>query len=274
MSWVELRREGIRLACCEFGGEGPAVVFLHGLAGHAGEWSDAAAALVADYRVVAIDQRGHGRSERRPRNVSREALVADVALVIKELELAPVVLVGQSMGGNTAFLAAAAYPEQIATLVVIEASPDGPAPELAKHIQPWLDRWPIPFRSPERAAEFFVSEGLKPGAWVAGLERRHDGLRPAFDKAVMVDCIADLAARDYWTQWQTIRCPTLIVRGERGNFPPEHVQRAADAIPSAQIAMIPHSGHDVHLDNPRELVRTLQQFLRLQATGWTIPRPR
>jgi pimeloyl-ACP methyl ester carboxylesterase len=167
---LKLRRDDTRLACCDYGGEGPAVVFLHGLAGHAGEWSETAAAVAADYRVLAIDQRGHGRSERHPGDVSREAFVADVALVITELELAPVVLVGQSMGGNTAFLAAAAYPEQIAALVVIEASPDGPTPELAKHIQRWLDRWPIPFRSPEQAAEFFASEGLQPNAWVAGLE--------------------------------------------------------------------------------------------------------
>lgn len=82
-----------------------------------------------------------------------------------------------------------------------------------------------------------------------------------------MDCIADLAARDYWTHWQTIRCPTLIVRGERGNFSSKHVQRAADAIPGAQIATIPDSGHDVHLDNPRELIPTLQQFLQLRGPG-------
>jgi pimeloyl-ACP methyl ester carboxylesterase len=262
VSWVELRREGTRLSCRDFGGDGPAVVFLHGLAGHAGEWANTAAALVADHRVLAIDQRGHGRSERHPADISREAFVADVALIIKQLELAPVILVGQSMGGNTAFLTAAAYPEQVTALVIIEASPDGPAPDLSKHIQRWLDRWPVPFPSPDRAAEFFSSQGLEPGAWVAGLERRGNGLWPAFDKTVIVDCIADLAAHDYWAHWQTIRCPTLIIRGDRGNVSAKHLQRAADAIADAQIATIPNSGHGVHLDNPREWTRALQQFLR------------
>jgi pimeloyl-ACP methyl ester carboxylesterase len=110
------------------------VLLLHGLAGHAGEWVDTAAALTDCGQVVALDQRGHGRSETHPGDVSRDAFVADVAFVIDALELAPVVLVGQSMGANTAFLTAAAYPERVAGLVVAEASPDGPAPDLREHI--------------------------------------------------------------------------------------------------------------------------------------------
>jgi pimeloyl-ACP methyl ester carboxylesterase len=261
LSWVELQRGGTRLACRDFGADGQPVVCLHGLAGHSGEWAETAVGLGAGYRVFAMDQRGHGRSERRPADVSRDAFVADVAHVITELELAPVVLIGQSMGGNTAFLAAAANPELIAALVVVEASPDGPAPELAAQVQRWLAGWPVPFRSSAHAAEFFRSQGLAPAAWVAGLEQREGCLWPAFDSTVMVDCVADLAARDYWGQWRQIRCPTLIVCGEHGNFSPDHVQRLADALPEAQTATIFDGGHDAHLDNPGDWVNVLEQFL-------------
>jgi pimeloyl-ACP methyl ester carboxylesterase len=193
--------------------------------------------------------------------------VADVARVINELELAPVVLIGQSMGGNTAFLVAAAHPELIAGLVVVEASPDGPAPELAAQVQGWLDRWPVPFQSSAQAAEFFRSQELVPAAWIAGLEQRQGCLWPAFDSTVMVDCIADLAARDYWRQWRRIRCPTLLVRGERGNFSPDHVRRLADALPEARTATILDAGHDAHLDSPGDWVSVLEQFLRSTAPG-------
>lgn len=272
VTWLELRRDGTRLACCDFGGAGPAVLFLHGLAGHAGEWAETAAAFVGDYRVLALDQRGHGRSERHPSDVSREAFVADAVFVIDELELAPVVLVGQSMGANTAFLAASTYPQRLAALIVIEATPDGPAPDLAGHIQRWLDRWPKPFASAEHAAGFFISEGLEPGPWVAGLERRDDGLWPAFEKAVMVDCITDLAARDYWAQWRRILSPTLIVRGEHSNLSAEHVEQLATALAAAQTATIPDAGHDLHLQNPREWMRTLRQFLHDRAPTASPPR--
>src|SRR4051794_14320520 len=107
---LTLSRDGVRLACRDCGAGEPAVLLLHGLAGDLEEWAETAEWLRERCRVVALDARGHGRSERLPEDVSRAAHVGDVAFVIEELELAPVVLVGQSLGGLTALLATATYP--------------------------------------------------------------------------------------------------------------------------------------------------------------------
>lgn len=259
--WVECQREGTRLACRDFGGHGASVLFLHGLAGHSGEWAQTAARLGNQFRALAMDQRGHGRSEQHPDDLSRAAFVADVAAVIDQLSLDSVVLVGQSMGGNTASLTAAAYPERVRGLVVVEASPDGPSPGLADHVADWLDRWPIPFADVDAAHEFFASERLAPEPWTDGLDHRDGGLWPRFEKQVMVDCIRDLAARDYWTEWRQLRCPTLIVRGEHGNFPDEHMQKLARLLPDGAVVTIRDAGHDVHLEAVTALVRQLRRFL-------------
>ena len=66
-------RDGTRLVCRDWGGSGRPVLLLHGLAGHAGEWDVPAQRLSPRYRVVAVDQRGHGARERYPRDVSRAA---------------------------------------------------------------------------------------------------------------------------------------------------------------------------------------------------------
>ncbi|TPN30205.1 alpha/beta fold hydrolase [Mesorhizobium sp. B2-3-3] len=68
MVWSErvAVRDGVRLVCRDRGRPGEPVVLLHGLAGHAGEWEVVASRLIARYRVVAVDQRGHGASERHP----------------------------------------------------------------------------------------------------------------------------------------------------------------------------------------------------------------
>ncbi len=259
--WLELARDGVRLACCDFGGAGPAVLLLHGLAGHAGEWAATAAGLTASHRVLGLDQRGHGRSERHPGDVSREAFVGDVERVIEALGLAPVILVGQSMGANTAFLVGGSRPDLVAALVVAEASPHGPVPELAERIRAWLDRWPVPFTSPELARSFFRSQGLTPDPWTAGLELRRDGLWPGFDKQVMVECIADLASRDPGRSGRPFGCPTLIVRGERGQFTAVRVEALAERLTQAQAVTIPGAGHDVHLEAPDGWLRALQSFL-------------
>ncbi len=234
---------------------------LHGLAGHSGEWTDTAALLGSGFRIVGLDQRGHGRSERAPEDVSRRAYVADVAAVMDELSLAPVVLVGQSMGANTALLAAAAFPDRVQALVVVDGSPDGPIPELPGHIRRWLGSWPVPFADEADAREFFASRGLSPAAWIEGLERREDGLWPAFNNDVLVDCMADLAGRHYWSEWRQIRCPTLIVRGERGNLPADHAIDLAQALPRGESVSIANAGHDVHLDAPKQLADELRRFL-------------
>jgi pimeloyl-ACP methyl ester carboxylesterase len=259
--WLEVEHNGVRLASLDYGGTGPSVLMLHGLAGHSGEWAEAAAMLRGDFRIVALDQRGHGRSEREPGDVSRQAFVADVAAVVEELGLAPVVLMGQSMGGNTAFLAAAAHPELVKSVVVIEASPDGPAPELPDLIREWLDSWPVPFAHIAQARAFFYAQDLSPLAWSAGLERREDGLWPTFATDVMVECIADVAARDYWSEWREIHCPVLIVRGERGYFDEEHVRDLAGLLPRGAAVTIRGAGHDVHLDAPERLADELRRFV-------------
>jgi pimeloyl-ACP methyl ester carboxylesterase len=259
--WLELESAGARLACRDFGGSGQSVLLLHGLAGHSGEWERTAATLGHEFRIVGLDQRGHGRSESRPRDVSRRAYVADVAALIEELSLEPVVLVGQSMGGNTAFLAAAAFPEKVQTLVVVEASPDGPTPDLPGHIRRWLEKWPVPFPDDRAACEFFASQGLSPPAWVDGLVRREDGLWPAFDNDVLVGCMTELASNDYWTEWRQIQCPTLVVRGEHGNLPAEHATELAQSLSRGESLSILNAGHDVHLDAPDRLGVAISRFL-------------
>lgn len=260
--WLDVSHDSTRLACCDFGGRGAAVLLLHGLAGYSGEWAQTAGVLSDSFQVFALDQRGHGRSERQPHDLSREAFVADVVAAVARLSLAPVALVGQSMGGNTAFLVAARHPELVRSLVVIEASPDGPAPELPTRIRRWLDSWPAPFADEADAREFFASQHLAPRAWTEGLERRDDGLWPSFSNDVMVQCIAELAKRDYWTEWRRIQCSTLLLRGERGNFDAEHYDELSRALPDGHWETISDAGHDAHLDAPGRLGEQLRAFLR------------
>src|SRR5690349_6794687 len=99
MKRVEVRRDGIVLSCLVGGSGDHAIILLHGLAGSGQEMMATAEALLPDHRVIAVDQRGHGHSTRRPRDLSREAYVEDVVAVIEQLAGGrPVTLVGQSMG--------------------------------------------------------------------------------------------------------------------------------------------------------------------------------
>ncbi|MFF7104486.1 alpha/beta fold hydrolase [Streptomyces nigra] len=263
MAWSErtVVRDGVRLVCRDWGGSGRPVLLLHGLAGHAGEWDVPAQRLSPRYRVVAVDQRGHGASERHPRDVSRAAYVADVVAVADHLALRRPVLVGQSLGGHTAMLVAAAHPGLVRGLVLVEAGPGDPNPDTPADIGTWLGSWPTPFPSREAAAAF-LGGGPVGAGWAAGLEERDDGFWPRFDRDVMVRSLAENAQRSFRSEWEQVACPTLVVLGQSSFVPAREVDdMLRGQRPTTTAMSIPGTGHDLHLERPGVLHTTLVGFL-------------
>lgn len=239
------------------------LLLLHGLAGHRGEWDEVAELLLADgHRVLSYDARGHGDSTRRPGDMTRAACVRDAVAVVEQLTLPQVVLVGQSLGGHTALLTAAARPDLVRALVLVEAGPDGEKqnPNLPAEIGSWVDGWPVPFEEPSRATEFFGHP-----AWAGNLERRSDGWYPKVDRDAMVAAVAELATTSYWADWERLCCPTLVVRGARGTMRVREFEEMRDrrpaAAPATEFTVVPDAGHDVHLDRPGELHAAMAAFL-------------
>lgn len=248
--WHVLERPDARLWFQDSGGHGPVVVLLHGLAGHAGEWRPLARGLGDGYRIIALDQRGHGHSTRRPADVSREAFVADAAALIREVSTTPVTLVGQSLGGHTAMLTAARHPDLVERLVMVEAGVGGDDPGDMEQVGAWLRSWPVPFRSLDHAKEFFGGDTIAAQAWAEGLEQCGDGLWPRFDIATMVDCLTPNHDA-HWDDWAMLERPTLIIRGDGGFAPPAiQLDTMLGMLPAVRTELVADAGHDVHLDQP------------------------
>lgn len=141
-----VRRDGVSLAVTDRGGDGPPVILLHGLAGSSRELLPTADTLTDRFRVLLVDQRGHGRSTRRPDDLSREAFVDDIVAVIEKLADHPVRLVGQSMGAHTAFLTASARPDLVDCLVMLEGHVAGDDdPGAARGLGEFFATWPPSF---------------------------------------------------------------------------------------------------------------------------------
>jgi pimeloyl-ACP methyl ester carboxylesterase len=193
--------------------------------------------------------------------VSRSAYVEDTAAAIEQLGLAPVVLIGQSLGGHTAFLAAARYPELVRAVVVAEASAGGPDTDATGQVREALAGWPVPVPSLAAARAFFGGETLAARVWTEGLERREEGWWPRFDLDRMVASLSEGAERSYWEEWAQVRCPTLIVRAERGLVPADEAQAMHERLPRSELVTLPGASHDLHLDRPDEWSAALARFL-------------
>ena len=265
-SWREMTRNGVQLACRVFGGAGPPVLLRHGLAGLADEWAQTASWLTARCRVVALDARGHGRSERFPADVSRDAVVADAAFMVEQLGLQPVVLVGQSVGGLTALSLAARRPELVRGLVLVDAIPSGGegVEEAVSATAGALRGWPASFGSRSDAYAFFAERfgaGLAAEAWTSGLERVDNGWQPRFDVEVMAQTLREAVSVPSWEEWEGITCPTLLVPAGDGMVEPETARQMTERLATAQLVEIADAAHDVHLDRPDEWRDALTGFL-------------
>lgn len=243
-----IHRGGVSLAVTEAGGTGPAVLLLHGLAGSSRELMPTADALTDGHRVLLLDQRGHGRSTRRPDDLSRDAFVADVVAVLERF--APgerVALVGQSMGAHTALLTASRHPDLVSRLILLEGHPAGSTdPQDAADLGAFFASWPIPFAD-AAAARAFLGDSPLTAAWVADLEQTPSGLRPRFDADVMQAVIAAVH-EPRWAEWEDLAVPTTAVFAHRGMFSPEQQAELAARRPGTRILSLPDGSHDAHLD--------------------------
>ncbi|MEU3605169.1 alpha/beta hydrolase [Streptomyces sp. NPDC035033] len=246
------------------------VLLLHGLMGHAAHWAPAAALLAAGHRTVALDQRGHGASEKPPGGpFTREAYVADAAAVIERLGLAPVTLVGHSMGALTAWQLAAERPDLVRALVICDmrASALGAASQRAW--QDWFRSWPAPFPTLEAVHRWFGAddpwvETPNParGAFFAEvMTERRDGWHPVFDPEQMLTSRETWVHDAHWDSLAQVRCPTLVVRGLDGELGRAEAQEMVRVLPHGAYAEIPDAGHLLHYTHPEAWAAAVNPFL-------------
>ncbi|HLX47783.1 MAG TPA: alpha/beta hydrolase [Streptosporangiaceae bacterium] len=216
---------GVSLACQASGDrDAPPMVLLHALGEQAGSWAPVTARFAAHYRVVAVDLRGHGRSD-WPGAYSFQLMRDDVTALIDRLGLGKVVLAGHSMGGMVAYLTAMTRPDQVSRLIVEDASP--------------------PCRR-DRA-----------------LPGRPDGPLD-FDWPVVPAIVGQVNQGDpvTWGKLGEISAPTLLIGGgPQSHIPQQLLADVASRIPSCELVTIP-AGHYVHNTKPDEFADTVLRWLR------------
>lgn len=240
-----LVNDGVTIAYKVFDGVEPAVVVLHGLAGSSREFIDTADGL-AGRRVILIDQRGHGESTTRPADTSREAYVSDVVVVVGKEASVPVVLVGQSMGAHTAMLVAAARPDLVRQLVMLEGNQGGGSADEHMALGDFFRSWAVPFADRAEALKA-LGEGPLEHAWVEDLEERADGLHPRFDPDVMQATI-EAVGEPRWAEWESIDVPTLVLYADGGMFSEEQKAEFVSRGRAVRRVDLTGASHDAHLD--------------------------
>ena len=244
--------DGRRLAYHDSGGPGAPLLALHGHFGRGRGWAGLIQALRPAWRVVALDQRGHGRSDRAP-DYDREGYVADAAAVVQALGLAPAVVVGHSLGGVNAYQLAARHPGLVRALVVVDAPAD-----VSPHPDP--HGWDA---IPERFASLAELRAAVPGPYQLESAVEHDdgwGFRFA---PADVTRSRHLLTGDHWEDWCGSAVPALLVHGHRSRvLATPHAREMAARRPLTELVEIPDAAHTPQLETPEAFLAAVTAFLR------------
>ncbi len=243
----------------DLGGE--RLVFLHGYSDSWYSYSRVLPLLPARYRAYALDQRGHGDSERPADSYTVDDLAADVVAFLDAVGVPRTTLIGDSSGAITARRVAEVYPERVARLVLIAAPIRVPVNEATVELQGAIQSLedPVP---PEFVREFQASTTYVP-------------LPEAFTERVLAESLKlparvwrvaldGLLGADDSDRLDRITAPTLIIWGERDRFiSREEEERLAAAIPDARLVVYPETGHAPHWECPERVAGDLEVFMRV-----------
>jgi pimeloyl-ACP methyl ester carboxylesterase len=241
----------------DFGGTGQGIVLLHGLMGRATTWWRTARWLTGHGHVIGLDARAHGRNPHR-HGVSTERFAQDVAERITELNLAPAVVIGHSMGGLHAIALAAAESALVRAVVVEDMAPDHKG-RTVDVWRPYFESWPAAFTSLGHVREFFGPAG---DYFVECVEERADGYHLIADLDELYAIAAEWGRRDYWDLVARVHAPLLVIEAGDGSMPSgQQAEIATRTAGPAWHVRLDGAGHVVHDTAPARFREAVERFL-------------
>ncbi|MFF4367116.1 alpha/beta fold hydrolase [Streptomyces sp. NPDC001594] len=240
-----------RLSYLDFGGPGEPLVALHGHYNEASAFAPLARALAPRWRVVALDQRGHGESDPAPR-YGRDDYTADLLAFHRHLGTGPVPVLGHSLGGVNAYQFAGRHPDRVARLIVEDIG--------AVVDCDWSFTTRLPVTAPTRRA---LAEALGAAAPYLECSFRQRERDWGFSFRTE-DTVASQKALngDHWADWTAVACPTLLVRGTRSDELTAGHARDMTARRGGRVRLVElAAGHVVHHDAAEPFAAEVAAFL-------------
>jgi esterase len=253
----------LRLAVAECGAGAPLAI-LHGLFGAGRNWATIAQRLAAHRRVIALDLRNHGASPWADAMGYGE-MAEDVRATLRALGCHRYALLGHSMGGKAAMVAALAHGEEIGRLVVVDIAPVAyPARHLG-HLQA-MRALDLPAVRRRADADARLARAVPDAAERAFLLQNllfEDGrARWRLNLAAIERGMPTLVGFPAVPEGAAYRGPALFVAGGKSDFLlPEHEPQIRRLFPDAKIERIADAGHWLHAERPQAFLDIVQPFL-------------
>ena len=247
-------------------GTGDSVLLVHGLGSSTEDWEPQVDALARAFTVVAYDVRGHGRTDKPAGAYSVSQFAADAAALITTLALAPVHVVGLSMGGMIAFQLAADHPELVRSLVIVNSGPEMVPRTVREKLGIVQRRFIVRLMGMRKMGEV-LAEKLLPGAEHAVRRGLFADRWARNDKDAYLRALSALVGWSVTARLPAIRQPVLVVAADQDYTPVAWKQWYTSLMPNATLAVIPGSRHMMPVERPQLFHDALFPFLAAAGRG-------
>ena len=243
-------------------GTGDPIVFLHGLGGNCYEWEGQMEPFSRRFRVIAPDLRGHGRSD-MPQTPTYTPFdhARDVVALLDHLGIAKTWVVGLSAGGFVTLALAVHHPDRLRGIVLAATAPMVDADTRAV-----AERWAEIFR--KEGVEAYLSRVTK-DIFTLDFFLEHEKEVDHFLETQKHRNFAGIAPSgvgnlgfDVRSELPKIRIPTLAIHGLNDRVvDPAYARRMRQAIPGAEVKLLPDTGHIVNVERPEEFNAAVLEFI-------------
>lgn len=252
-------------------GQGTPVLLIHGLGSSTLDWEMQIPDLAAHHRVIALDVRGHGRSDKPRQRYRISDFAGDVAALIEHLQLAPVHLVGISMGGMIGFQLGVDSPHLLRSLTIVNSGPEVKAKKPSDYLE-IAKRWTLSRLLSLDTIAKALGKLLFPKPEQAELRRKVEERWPRNDKRAYLASLDAIIGWGVRERLSRITCPTLVISADRDYTPVAQKQAYVDEMHDARLLVIADSRHATPLDQPAHFNRSLLAFLHeVENTAATSP---
>lgn len=269
---IKVKGDGIEINLAQWDGSGRAILCIHGITANCRCWETLANALTPDYRVIAMDLRGRGQSDKPSAGYALEYHLKDINRLLDDLALDRVVIMGHSLGAFIGLAFAAEYPERVERLVLVDGGGDLSKEQMERvfvGIKPALDRLGQVFPSTDAYLEKMkAAPYIQPWSAVTEAYYRYEieaadgGVRTNINPVHIQEEAANIRKVDCAPYYPRLRCKVLILRAPNGLLsqddillPQDVIDRMMQEIPDARrfdvegmnhygIVFQPHAARD------------------------------
>ncbi|BDA84853.1 hypothetical protein Sa4125_23950 [Aureimonas sp. SA4125] len=247
-------------------GHGPLMLFFHGITSNSAVFAPLVDRLSCRFRTIAVDQRGHGLSDKPDSGYEAKDYAADIAGLIRSLDAGPAILVGHSLGARNSVTAAAIYPDLVRSVIAIDFTPYIES-DVFDALESRVNAGDQLFKDVAAVKAYLAGRYVNlPQAAIeiraeSGYRAVEGGLRPLASPPAMAQTAMGLRA-DLVPVYQQVTKPVLIVRGEHSKLvSADALSKTSRLRPDLPVVVVPGADHYVNEVAPEITLRALANFV-------------